>query len=224
VPGVAPPYRLTAAAAEPFRLLRANLKYSALGHRLSSVAVTSPSPGEGKTTVAWNLAAVAAQAGTVALLIDADLRRAALGGRAEEARARGLSDVLVGEETLNEAVVAIPVVDRTVDGPALATFDLLLAGSPLPNTTELLESERMGALLAEATQLYELVIVDTPPATFVSEAIPLLTMIDGVVVVSRRGSTTREAACRLRDQLNMLRVPTLGVALNRARKGPRPTE
>ena len=217
VPGVVPPYRLPAAAAEPFRLLRANLKYSDGGRRLSAIAVSSPCAGEGKSSVAWNFAAVAAQAGTVALLIDADLRSAGLGGRVEETPAPGLSDVLVGDRTLGESVVGVPVVDRSDEVPALGTFDLLFAGTPLGNTTELLESERMSALLAEARERYELVILDTPPATFVSEAIPLLKMIDGVLLVSRLGSTTRDAADRLRGQLNMLRVPVLGVALTAPR-------
>ena len=218
VPGVVPPHRMQADAAEAFRLLRANLKYSDVGRGLTSVAVNSPSPGEGKSTVAWNLAAVAAQAGTVALLIDADLRRAGLGGRVDEAPALGLSDVLVGESTLNDSVVAVPVLDRPEDMSLLATFDLLLAGTPLPNSAEVLESDRMRALLAEATERYELVIIDTPSATFASEAIPLLKMIDGVLVVSRLGSTTREAASRLCDELNVLRVPILGVALNCVRR------
>jgi capsular exopolysaccharide synthesis family protein len=218
VPGVVAPHKLAAAAAEPFRLLRANLKYSAGGGGLTSIAVTSASPGEGKSVVAWNLAAASAQAGTATLLIDTDIRQARLGGRTKEASAPGLSDMLVGDVWFDDALVTVPVVDDPEEVAAPAVFDLLFAGTPTQTTIELLESERMNAVLAEATECYDLVILDTSPAAFLSETIPLLKMVDGVLVVSRLGSTTRDAACRLRDQLNTLRVPILGVALNHARR------
>ena len=78
----------------------------------------------------------------------------------------------------------------------------------------MLESERMRQVIEEAEREYSLVVVDAPPVTTVSDAIPLLRQVDGVIVVTRLGTNTRVAAERLRDQLRNLDAPTLGVVAN----------
>jgi polysaccharide biosynthesis transport protein len=94
------------------------------------------------------------------------------------------------------------------------TLDVVLAGALPPNSTDLMESERMREILKEAEREYELVVIDTPPTSVVSDAIPLVTQVSGVIVVSRLEKTTRDAASHLHSQLEHLDAPVLGVVVN----------
>ena len=98
------PGELSAKESEAFHMLRANLRYLSIDREIRSIVVTSGAPGDGKTTVAWNLALAAASAGTDVVLVEADLRNPALGARVDLASAGhsgGLSEVLAGEVTLD---------------------------------------------------------------------------------------------------------------------------
>jgi Mrp family chromosome partitioning ATPase len=102
-----------------------------------------------------------------------------------------------------------------------ASLDVIVAGAKAPNPVELLESQRMSDLLKEVESRYDLVIIDTPPTSVVSDAIPLLGQVTGVLVVSRLGSTTEGAATHLRGHLESLGAHPLGVVANglTARRG-----
>jgi capsular exopolysaccharide synthesis family protein len=203
---------------ESFRMLRANLRYFNVDHPIRSVLITSAAPGEGKSTVAWNLAAAAASTGSPVLLVEADLRHPSLAASENNLRPRpGLSDVLAGQANVENAVQATPIPARAPDGKARETMDVLVAGALPPNPDDLLESERMQAILESASSRYELVILDTPPTSVVSDAVPLIREVDGVIVVTRIGTTTREAAVELRSQLEDLGAPILGVVVNAVR-------
>jgi polysaccharide biosynthesis transport protein len=199
--------------AEAFRMLRANLRYFNIDHRIQSVLVTSAAPGDGKTTVAWNLAAAAAGAGARALLIEADLRHPALAYGLGLQRGPGLSTVLADEAAMSDAIQEIPVPERG-NGRAPRTVDALLAGPLPPNPSDLLESHRMHDVIAEAEQAYDLVVIDTPPTSVVSDAVPLVPRVGGVIVVTRLAKTTREAMLHLRNQLQNLDASVLGVVVN----------
>jgi tyrosine-protein kinase len=205
--------RLRAQEAEAFRMLRANLRYFNVDRRVESVLVTSAAPGDGKTTVAWNLAVTAGSGGGRALLIEADLRHPALAQGLGLHGAPGLSTVLAGEASLHDIVQEIPVPEGA-NGRAPRTISVLLAGPLPPNPTDLLESDRMRALIADASRSYDLVVIDTPPTSVVSDPIPLVPQVDGVIVVTRLSRTTREAALHLRNQLQNLEAPVLGVVVN----------
>lgn len=194
---------------EAFRMLRANLRYFAVDRRVGSVLLTSPSPGEGKSTVALHLAGTAARAGAKVLLIEADLRRPNLAQRLGVAARTGLSQLLAGNQELAEAVTHVPLAGGKGEG----ALDVLLSGPLPPNPTDLIESERMRDTIRVAEEHYDLVVVDTPPASIVSDAIPLLTEMS-VIVVCRLGKTLREPARRLRGQLENLGASTLGVVVN----------
>lgn len=205
--------RLPAAEAEAFRMLRANLRYFDVSREIRSVVVTSATPGEGKSTVAWNLAAAAAEAGARVLLVEADLRHPSLARRHDLPAERGLTTVLSERATSAEAASRVTLQGQAANG-AGPSFDALLAGPLPPNPTDLIESERMADLLASASKDYDLVVIDTPPTTVVSDAIPLVKQVSGVIVVSRFGQTTRDAAAHLHRQLEHLDAPTLGVVVN----------
>jgi capsular exopolysaccharide synthesis family protein len=199
---------------EAFRTLRAHLRYYNVDRDVRTVLVTSAAPGEGKSTVARYLAEAAATLGTETLLIEADLRRPALADRMGAHPPRGLADVLI---RACPAPVAVWTLDDASDsnGTTLNNpLKILFAGATPPNPVQLIESQAMHDLLLWASKAYELVVIDTPPLTVVSDAISLIHKVDGVIIVSRLGTSTTTAAERLRERLSTLGAPTLGVVAN----------
>jgi receptor protein-tyrosine kinase len=204
---------LLAQEGEAFRMLRANLRYFDVDREVESVLVTSAAPGDGKTTVAWNLASAAAGAGGKVLLIEADLRHPGLANSLGLRGSAGLSTVLAGEATLEATVQEIPVQDQA-NGRGLRTVDVLLAGPLPPNPSDLLESDRMREVIAAGERGYDLLVIDTPPTSVVSDAIPLIKQVGGVIVVARLAKTTREAALHLHNQLRNLDARVFGIVVN----------
>jgi capsular exopolysaccharide synthesis family protein len=202
--------RLPPLEAEAFRLLWANLRFYNAGRDIRSLLVTSAVPGEGKTTVALHVGATAASTGARTLLIEADLRGPSLARVLALNPVRGLIDVVHGEVPLEEALqrVELPYVD------GIAPFDALVAGGLFRNPTILLESPAFRHILGEAERDYDLVVIDTPSTAFVSDAIPLLTQVSGVLVVTRLGHSTRMATSQLANQLANVDAPVLGLAVN----------
>jgi polysaccharide biosynthesis transport protein len=205
--------------AEAFRMIRAHLRYLNISRELRTLMVTSAAAEEGKTTVAAHLAATAADMGTRVLLLEADLRRPTLSGALSIAPRAGLADVLIGTTTLEEAVVSpeYPVAAPLRDDAR--RLEVLVAGAVPANPGELIESPAMEMLLKQARSTYDLVIIDTPPIGAVSDAIPLLRRVDGVIVVGRMGRTRRDVTARFSDTLNSLHAPILGVVANGLRNG-----
>lgn len=199
---------------EAFRIIRANLRYFDQSSEASSVLITSAEPGDGKTTVAWNLAAAAASAGASVALVEADLRRPVLQERLGVRSEAGLSRVLAGAAGLDSAAVQVPITETQGRGDSRQAVDVILAGPLPPNPTDLLDSERMEELLRRLEIRYDAVFIDTPPVSVVSDAIPLMTRVGGVLVVSRLNRTSRDALGRLVNQLENLKARTLGVVVN----------
>ncbi|HKP91732.1 MAG TPA: polysaccharide biosynthesis tyrosine autokinase [Thermoleophilaceae bacterium] len=200
--------------AEAFRMLRASLRYFNVDHDIKSVLITSAEPGDGKSTVALHLAFAAADAGTRTLLIEADLRRPTLAKALRVPAAPGLTNVLTGSATLRSAMKTLRVPGRGERSSAPRALDVVLSGPIPPNPTDLLESERLRQVVREAEQEYDLVIIDTPPTSVVSDAIPLVSQTSGVIVVVRSDKTNRDGLRQLRDQLANLDARLLGVVLN----------
>jgi succinoglycan biosynthesis transport protein ExoP len=206
---------LPAGEQEAFRMLRANLRYFNVDREIQSVLVTSPAPADGKSTVAWNLASAGAGAGGKVLLIEADLRHPSIARAfAHMDPKRGLTTVLAGYASLDEAIQKVPIHQR-VYGSSSGRFMYVLPAGPLPpNPADLIESQRMRELVRQAESDYDLVVIDTPPTSVVSDAIPLVKQVSGVIVVVRLRQSTREAVLHLKDQLEHLGAPTLGVVVN----------
>ena len=198
--------------AEAFGALRANLKYFNVDREIRSIVVTSPMPGEGKTTVAWNLAVVAATAGARALLIEADLRHPGLATLHGGVGRAGLSTVLAGERALPD--VAQKAVRDSQHGGEPFELSVVTAGPAPPNPAALLDSARMRSLLEDARDHYDFVVVDTPPLGLVADAIPLMRQVDGTIIVSRLGTTTRDSAEMLRRKVDNLDAEVLGIVVN----------
>lgn len=129
---------------------------------------------------------------------------------------------MIGSVQPDDAIRSIPLGTRVNGRTTEIALDVLVAGHPPPNPAELIESHAMSHIISWAEEHYELVVIDTPPLFVVSDAIPLLAKVDGVVIVSRIGKSTREGATFLRDRLVAMNAPLLGVVANgvRVKDGP----
>jgi capsular exopolysaccharide synthesis family protein len=170
---------------EAFQTLRAGLTYFNIDRTVSVVLVASPARGDGKTTVAANLARALAEDGKDVIAVDCDLRRPQLARRlgvGDEVNF-GVDSVLIDRRKVDEALV-----DVEIEGGRLR---VLPGGSP-PNPSVLLGSERMRSLIAELRESTDMVIIDTPPLLAVSDAIPLQEQVSGTVLVARMDHTSKD--------------------------------
>ncbi|HEY3969889.1 MAG TPA: polysaccharide biosynthesis tyrosine autokinase, partial [Solirubrobacteraceae bacterium] len=208
--------RLPAVESEAFALLRARLRYFNVDRDVRSLLMTSSAPGEGKTTVALNLAIAEAMSGSgKVVLLEADLRRPSLAKRLGVKGVPGLAEILSRNASFESALREISIPGRTENGNGTsASFSVITAGAVPPNPAELMESRAMIDLLSTLSERFDLVVVDTAPTSAVSDAIPLMRLVSGVVVVNRVDSITRDAARHLREHLAKLHAPVLGVVAN----------
>jgi succinoglycan biosynthesis transport protein ExoP len=197
---------------EAFRVLRTNLRFFNVDSELRSILVASPSAGDGKSTIARNLATTMAEMGDRVVLVEADLHKGgSLRGLVGDSESDGLSSVLAGA-SLDRALIDIAI---SIDGSQETRALTVLPSGPVPpNPSELLESDRMRQLLSELQTRYEIVVVDSPALGAVSDALALVPEVDGVVVVSGLGQTTRDAARRLSKQLSLISTRPIGVIAN----------
>lgn len=190
--------------AEAYRTLRTNLLFSAAVGALRRLVVTSPGPAEGKSTTAANLAIAFAQQGHRVLLLDCDLRRSRLHKILEVPQSPGLTNVLVADSSIADAVKPTRV-DRL----------MVMPSGPLPpNPAELLGSARMRTLLDTLSESYDTIILDTPPLLAASDAAIISRLSDGALVVVRAGRTERSALESAIQQLVTVGARVLGTVLN----------
>jgi receptor protein-tyrosine kinase len=194
---------------EEFRSLRTKLNHmQSLQPTLHTVMVTSPSPAEGKSFTAINLALAESHlADNTVLIADFDLRRPTLHNQLQLDRSPGVSDYLLGEAPLEKII-------KRITGSNLY---FMPAGKPVKNPLELLNLREVRALLSEFHTLFNWTFLDTPPLLFSADANLLASMTDGTVLVVRIGSTTIDTISRAVQSLNENNV--LGVVCNGARAG-----
>jgi capsular exopolysaccharide synthesis family protein len=192
-------------AAEAYRTLRMNLMFMSTEEEpLRTVLFSSPGPSEGKSTTAVNFAIMLARQGKRVLLADADLRRPSIHRALDVLREPGLTNLLVGDAGVREAVRP----------NVLPNLDFLPSGPFPPNPSELLNSAPMIQLLGELQERYDQIVLDSPPVLAVTDAAILASSMDGVVLVLRSGETEQHSAERAVDQLRRLGVRVLGAVLN----------
>ncbi|MGI8845394.1 MAG: Wzz/FepE/Etk N-terminal domain-containing protein [Thermoleophilaceae bacterium] len=205
--------------AEAFRVVQANTRFFNSEMNIRSVIVTSAAPGEGKTTLAWNLAVAAASGGLRVMLIEADLRRPSLAKRHGLEDNGGLIELLTEDREIGDVAQRVPIAGTSHgDEPGLE-MRVVTAGSNPTNPAGLIASDRMRALIARAELDHDLVVLDTPPVPMVSDAIPLLREVGGVIVVSYLGRSTQDGVGALLSQLRHLDVHVLGLVANGAHRG-----
>ena len=190
--------------AEAYRKVRANLAFITDSGAPRSVAVTSATSSEGKTSLATNLAFACAKSGQRVLLVDADLRRPMVHQYLSMSPDRGLVEVLGGTATVED------VIQHSPDG----TVDVIVAGTIPANPSELLGSSAMIQLMARWQADYDIVIVDTPPVLPVADTLVLGVLVEGVVLVCRLGETTSDKVRQAKESLEKVHAKVLGVVPN----------
>ena len=189
--------------AECYRTLVTNIQYSSVDSRCKTIVVTSAQKGDGKTTVAGNLALALAAWGNRVVLIDCDIRRATVHKAFNISNEKGLTEILVNKAKLKDVAVGIK-----------ETLLAIPAGKSSPNPSELLNSSVMEELLEELKESCDYVILDTAPVEAVADAQILSAKVDGTLVVIRAGKTKIN---EVQDSLNLLqkvRGKILGIVLN----------
>ncbi|MDU1064597.1 MAG: polysaccharide biosynthesis tyrosine autokinase [Cutibacterium avidum] len=192
-------------AAEAMRKLRTNLRYAMIDSTSKVILVTSSVLGEGKSSVAGNLAKVMALAGDDVILIDADLRRPKVQKNFDLDDGLGLPEVLIGAAPLDQALRTTPTTGLSV----------LPCTDPPPNPSELLGSEHMSELLSFLAQDH-VVIVDAPPVLPVTDSVILSQLADTVVVVAQVGRTTVDQVESTVSSIENAGGVVSGIVLNRA--------
>lgn len=190
---------------EQFRTLRGRLDSLAFQRPLTTIAMTSPNVGDGKSTSSINLSIVSAMAvGKRVLLVDCDMRRPSIATVLGLEPKKGLGEILLRQATLDEAVM------RFED----SALDVLCVASQPSNPSELLASQEMRSLMEEVTSRYDRVILDTPVAMGLPDTGIIAELSDGVLLVVRAGSTAQSDIEACLDLLDRRRV--LGLVLNGA--------
>lgn len=194
-------------AAESYRTLRMNLQFASLDRKLRSLLVTSAGPAEGKTTTLANLAVTLAQIDQRVILVDADLRRPSLHRLFQTPNEQGLTTMTLEDEALENP----PLQFTAVPG-----LQVLPSGTLPPRPADLLGSRRMEAVLEALMQRADMVLLDAPPVTVVTDAVILATKVDGVLLVVSAGDTKRDHAKQAVERLAKVNANVVGAVLNNA--------
>jgi polysaccharide biosynthesis transport protein len=192
------------AMAESFRLLKSNLDFYGLDKASKTILITSPSQGNGKTTIAVNLALAMSQGDQKTVLVDADLRRPAVHTALNLAVKPGLAEIVRGDRS---ALEAIRIWKKN-------KLEVITAGGRLPNVTEIAGSKRISSILNDLKDTFEVIIVDAPPLV-ISDAYSLASKVDGVILIMVPGQTREEQAKVMKDQLERAGAKVIGVVFNK---------
>jgi len=192
---------------EAYRALRTSLAFIGPQGAPKVLIVSSPHPGDGKSTTSLNLAAALSQQQQRVLIIDGDMRRGSLHRALGGERTPGLSEVLTGQVTVDQAI-------QSIDIGGVGSIDLIPTGTVPPNPAELLGSATMREMIAQLEHRYDSILIDTPPVNVVADVLTLAAKVGSVLLVSRAGHTDRAAVQFAVEQLRQVRANVLGSILN----------
>lgn len=192
--------------AESFRAIRTNLFFNAQGKDSQIIQITSPTPGDGKSTLAANLAVSIAQSGKRVLLLDADLRRPTVDYLFNIDSEQGFASILSGDSTIKEAVF-----DCEVDG-----LQLMPVGKRPPNPAELLTSTKLFDFFETLREKYDFIIIDSPPMLAVTDPCSVAARADGVILAMRIKKNVKLSAGRAKEVLDSVNANIMGIVVNGA--------
>lgn len=197
--------------AECVRTIRTNLMFMSPDRRFRRLLISSAGPQEGKTTTALNIAIAMSQSGSRVLLVDTDMRRPRVHKVFDMDNLVGLTSLLLGEKTYEEAIGQTRV----------PNLDVLRCGPIPPNPTELLHTRRFVEIVEELDTRYDVVIYDSPPIVAVADSMVLSNLVDGVIFVIRSGVTRLDLAKRAKERLVGVNGTILGSVVNAIDLGDR---
>ena len=190
-------------AKEAYKLLRTNVIYTLPDIKCRKIAITSPNRGEGKSTVAINLAYTLSVTKSKVLLIDLDLRLPSIAKKLNKTVEVGIADYLAG--SVNES----QIINKT----EYENWDIVYSGSIPPTPAELIGSEKMKKFISDMENKYEYIIIDLPPTNVVSDALVAKEIIDGFVIVVRENYSDKRSLADCLRQLDFLDSNVLGFCL-----------
>lgn len=193
--------------AEAYRVIRTGIQFAQAGKELQTIALTSCTPNEGKSTTIANLAVVLTQAGKSVLLIDCDMRNPTVHKNFNLSNKVGLSSCISMGTALSDAVQK-----TSIEG-----LYALTGGVIPPNPSELLGSEQMKNVLQRAKEQYDYVLIDTPPVMPVTDALIVSRFVDGMILVIASSEVKVEMARDVKNQLVNAGANIFGVVLNKVR-------
>ena len=197
--------QLNFAAAEAYKLLRANLTFSLPDEqKCRVVGVTSAVRGEGKSTTSINLAYTLAETGKRVLLVEADMRRPQLAHRLAIDAAPGLSNLLAGLCREKDVVQDVGLLEN---------MKVITSGDVPPNPSELLGSERMSTVVETLARSFDFIIFDLPPVNAVSDGLVVSRFIQGMIVVVRQDYSDRQGLSAALRQLEYMHIKVLGFVM-----------
>jgi len=190
---------------EAYRAIRTNIQFANVDKAIKTILVTSPTPGEGKTTTLANIAAAMAQGGNKVLIIDADMRKPRVHKVLELNNNRGLAELLLEQGSPMDYI----------QGHEVLGIDVLTSGNIPTNPSELVQSKAMKQLMESLKEEYEYIFVDTPPVLPVTDSTIMSTYIDSVLLVIQSGAINRELVNKAKNALLQVGANILGVVLNK---------
>lgn len=190
--------------AEQYRKIRTNIEFSKAGSGLKTIMVTSSGSNEGKSTTAANLAVVMAQQGRRVLLIDADMRQPTMHDTFHLTNQDGLTTLLTKNSRFED-------ITRQSD---IHNLSILTSGPVPPNPTDLLSSAEMAGLINRFRNLFDAIVLDSPPVLDVADTQVLANLCDGTLLVVRCGATEINEARKAAESLSEARAKIIGVVLN----------
>lgn len=192
--------------AEQFRSLRTNIVFSPFSNEIKSIVVTSSLPGEGKSTVVSNLAVEMASSGKHVVIIDCDFRKPTIHKKFSISNEVGLTNILIEDGEIEDILVLntnIPNLYAIPSGP----IDF--------NSSELLGSEKMKGILDELTNNFDIVLIDTPPILYLSDAQILSSLAQGTIIVTSYGLSEKNVLLSVKEKIEKVGGKILGVVINK---------
>ena len=189
--------------AEAYRTLRTNIGFASVDKKYRTILVSSTNPQDGKSTTIANLAVTMAQAGNRVIVVDCDLRKPTINKIFKKANSRGFTNYLTQKLPLTE------VVQKVMDN-----LDIITSGPIPPNPSEMLSSEKARDLWAELLNLYDYILIDSPPILAVADASILASQAEGVIMVTKSGATRNDLGRMAKEQLLTANANIIGIVLN----------
>jgi len=196
---------LKSPVSEQFKILRTNIEFSSLDYEIKTIVVTSSLAGEGKSTVVSNLAVTMAISGKQVVIVDCDFRKPTIHNRFSLSNSKGLTNILIQNREIDKIVI-------TTNIPNLYVIP---CGPICPNPSELLGSKKMKEFLNELTTRFDIVLIDTPPVLYISDAQIVSALSQGTIIVTAYGKTEKKSLLIAKEKIEKVGGTVLGVVINK---------
>ncbi|WP_235785007.1 polysaccharide biosynthesis tyrosine autokinase, partial [Staphylococcus haemolyticus] len=198
-------YKPKSITSEKFRGIRSNIMFSSANNEIKSIIVTSEKPAAGKSIVSANIAVTYAQAGYKTLIIDGDMRKPTQQYNFETANYDGLSNLIIGKSDF----------DKAISSTRVENLDLLTSGPVPPNPSELIASNRFKNIYSQLMDMYDFILIDTPPVTSVTDAQVFLQIVKDCVMIIDTEKNNKNEIKKAKQLIEQADGHIIGAVLNK---------